>query len=57
MKYEYKAVSMSADRLDSIDQLNAMGAHGWELVAVAHRPGPNASGVFVHYFKRPLEAA
>lgn len=57
MKWEYKAVSMSADRVDSIDQLNAMGLQGWELVSVAHRPGPNASGVIVHYFKRPLEAA
>lgn len=57
MKWEYKAVSMSADRIDSLDQLNAMGQQGWELVSVVHRPGPNTSGVFVHYFKRPLEAA
>ncbi len=44
MKWEYKVVTETMDG----DQLNALGAQGWELVMVA------SPGHFVlhHFFKR-----
>jgi hypothetical protein len=57
MKWEYKTQNLASvqSMLDSevIDWLNAHGAQGWELAAVAYVDKDERDQIF--YFKRPLK--
>lgn len=60
-KWEYYRTTTAIIPLND-DQLNALGARGWELVAVTVGLHKAASGFeferteFTYFFKRPIEA-